>query len=78
MNQVFTNNDLIRYIYKETSSSEQMAISRSINEDWNMSEKYTELYRAYKEMPKATFSPSTNCIQNILKYSKETAVETQF
>ena len=76
MEQEFTQNQLIRYIYKETSAVESMVINEAIQEDSGLRNSYNDLHESYKKLPKATFSPSDSTIQNILKYSEATAVET--
>ncbi len=75
MNQEFTQNQLIRFIYQETSTVESMVINEAIQEDIRVRRNHKKLYEGYKQLPKATFSPSDSAIQNILRYSKETAVQ---
>lgn len=77
MKHNFTLNHLTRFIYKETSVAESMAIRTALQEDWNLFEEYQALKKANDQLPKVTFNPSPDSIQNILRYSKETAVEAQ-
>lgn len=77
MKHNFTLNHLTRFIYKETSVAESMAIRTALQKDWNLFEEYQELKKANDQLPKVTFNPSPDSIQNILRYSKETAVEAQ-
>ena len=74
MKQIFTQNDLIRLVYKETTNVEKAAIEQAISEDWMLKEAYEEIYEAYKGLPKASFSPSTSCLNKILNYSSKSAV----
>lgn len=74
MKQIFTQNDLIRLVYKETTTIEKAAIEKAISEDWMLKEAYDEIFEAYKGLPKATFSPSSNCLNNILMYSSKAPV----
>ncbi len=74
MKQVFTQNDLLRFVYKESTTVEKAAIKKALSEDWMLKEAYIEIYEAYKALPKATFSPSTNCLNKILKYSAQSPV----
>ena len=76
MKQNFTLN-LTRFIYKETSVAESVAIKNALQENWQLNESYQEMKAAFNQLPKVTFSPSPSSIQNILRYSKTTAVETQ-
>jgi hypothetical protein len=74
MKQKFTPDHLIRYIYKETSVSESLAIEAAMAEDWNLYEAYEELHKAYAQLPKVTFAPKPSSIRNILKYSANSGV----
>lgn len=76
MEQKFTKNDLIRYIYKETSVAETLAINEALNSNDKLYMKYRELLQGYQQLPKAKFNPSASSIQNILRYSQHTALET--
>ena len=75
MEQTFTNNDLIRFIYKETSLFETLEIEHALTEDATLLEEYQSLMSGYMELPKATFAPSNQALQNILKYSTTNVVE---
>jgi len=77
MKQKFTQNDLVKYIYRETSATENLAIREALNSDNDLFGSYEQLLQGYQQFPKATFSPSPAAIQNILKYSEATAVESQ-
>lgn len=75
MKHNFTLNHLIKFIYKETTTAETIAISHAIQHDWELAEAYKELKKSFNQLPKVTFNPSPDSIQNILRYSRETAVE---
>lgn len=77
MQQPFTPDHLIRYIYKETSAAETLAIDTMLNRDDELWEEYQELHEGYRQLPKVKFSPSPKSIKNILKYSEMTALEKQ-
>ncbi len=76
MDLKFTKNDLIRYIYKETSVAETLAINEALNSDLDLHAKYRELIQGFQQLPKVKFNPSPSAIQNILRYSQHTALET--
>lgn len=75
MKQKFTKNDLIRYIYKETSISETLAIKVALRSNLEIHVKYQELLQGFQQLPKVKFSPAASTIQNILRYSQRTALE---
>lgn len=74
MKQYFTQLDLIRFIYKETSAAETIAISKALSSDPLLAEEYDELFEGYKLLPKAKFSPKPNVLQSILRHSEQTAL----
>jgi hypothetical protein len=74
MEQYYTQLDLIRYIYRETSATETLEIAQALKEDPLLMEEYRELYEGYLLLPKAKFSPKPNALQNILRYSEQTAL----
>ena len=74
MKQSFTKNSLIRFIYKETSTAETMAISEALGNDPLLAEEYEELFEGYRHLPKATFSPRPNTLETILRHSEQTAL----
>ncbi len=74
MEQYFTQLDLIRYIYRETSAIETLEIAEALSENPLLMEEYRELYEGYLQLPKAKFSPKPNALRNILSYSEQTAL----
>ncbi|MCC6725278.1 MAG: hypothetical protein IT258_12280 [Saprospiraceae bacterium] len=74
MEQYYTQLDLIRYIYRETSATETLEIAEALSEDPLLMEEYKELYEGYLQLPKAKFSPKPSALQNILRYSEQTAL----
>lgn len=75
MKQNFTQNDLIRFIYKETSASETIAIGEALTENNELYDQYETLMEGYLELPKVQFSPSQSAIQNVLGYNQQTTLE---
>jgi hypothetical protein len=74
MDKDFTSNDLVRLIYSEVSPNEAADLRQAMKTDLNLKEDYIEMREALAMMPKATFSPSKNAIQNILRYSQQSPV----
>ena len=77
MKQNFTPNHLIKYLYKETSASETLAINEALTKDRALFEEYQEIMAAYQHLPKVKFNPTSSSIKNILGYSKHTTLEKQ-
>ena len=75
MKQTFTNNDLVKFIYKETNVFETLEIENALTEDATLFDNYQTLMSGYMELPKATFAPTKSALQNILAYSAKTVVQ---
>jgi hypothetical protein len=76
MKQYLTQLDLVRFIYKETSPAETLAICEALSEDPLLFEEYEALYDSYLQLPKAKFNPRPATLRNILSYSEQTALNT--
>jgi hypothetical protein len=74
MDKNFTSNDLVRLLYSEVTPNEAADIRQAMKADINLKEDYNEMREAFAVIPKATFSPSRNAIQNILRYSEQSPV----
>ena len=77
MKQTFTQDQLIQFLYKETSLAESLEISEALEQDLLLLEEYQELLEAYQELPVVQFSPSSKCISSVLEYSKQATLEAQ-
>lgn len=75
MKQTFTQNDLLRYIYSETSMTETKEIRQAIAEDAILRNEYDSLLEGYKILPKVKFQPSRSALQNIMDYSAISQIE---
>ena len=67
----FTPEDLIQYIYNETSTQKSAAIKVALDTDWNLREKYDEIMSAHKSLEKVTLSPRKKAVDNILSYAEK-------
>ena len=71
MTQTSTLNDLIRYIFKETSEEENEIIANNLLCNSELLNDYAELASIIANMESIEESPSQRTVENILKYSKE-------
>lgn len=70
MKQTCTLEDLIRFLYHETTTKESFSIARKLAEDFMFNEQFVELVEAKSEIPSVQFLPSKNALNTILNYSK--------
>lgn len=71
----YTPEDLIRYLYKETSASENIAIKTALDQDWALKEKFSILESSLNILGKATESPRMEVVLRIMDYAQKTMVE---
>jgi hypothetical protein len=71
----YSPEDLIFYLYKETSPEATAAIEEAIKTDWTLREKLEVLKTSMKRLDSIVTSPRTELILNVMKYAaKESEV----
>jgi hypothetical protein len=73
---LFTPEDLLLYLYKESSPELTVAIETALKEDWMLREKLQVLQSSAEGLDKVTVSPRTEVILKIMNYARETAIES--
>ena len=73
---LFTPEDLLRYLYKESSPELTAAIDTALKEDWTLREKMQALQLSADHLDKVTIAPRMEVILKVLQYARETAVES--
>ncbi|HEX4850719.1 MAG TPA: hypothetical protein VFV08_07940 [Puia sp.] len=73
---LFTPEDLLLYLYKESSPELTSAIDAALREDWTLREKMQSLQSSVNQLEKVTVAPRMEVILNVLNYARETAVES--
>lgn len=69
----YTNNFLLKYLYKETSLTRTLEIENSISEDESIKNQFLELKKGYTMLPKVKFYPTDAVMGRILSYSNHSA-----
>ena len=62
----FTPEDLLQYLYKETSNDETAAIEAALEKDWTLREKLAVLKASMQRLDKITTTPRTEVVLNVL------------
>lgn len=70
MIKTFTQTDLIRYLYRETTEEETHEIDRALSRDSNLKVLYNEVRAALKDLDEAMLEPSERTLDKILSYSR--------
>ena len=71
----FTPEDLLLYLYNETSAEQTSAIEVALEKDWTLREKLNVLKVSMQRLDKITTSPRTEVVLNVMNYAREQATE---
>jgi hypothetical protein len=71
----FTPEELLLYLYKESSSQLTDAIQQALQADWTLREKFNVLKTATLSLDQIQQSPRTEAILNIMNYAREKSSE---
>lgn len=64
----FNQEDLIRYLYGETSEKKAALIREALKKDWKLRQSYEQLVRMQEPLDELKTSPSDKVIEKILEY----------
>lgn len=70
MTKTFTENDLLRYAYGETSETENVEIENALVCDQGLQEAYSDLSNALSLLDNGMVQPGEASVQNIIEYSR--------
>ena len=71
MTLLFTHEELIQYLYNETSSERTAAIEAALTTDWSLRETLEEIQHSTQALDLPLESPRTEAVSNILNYARE-------
>ena len=66
----FTPEDLVQYLYKETSTEKTLAIKAALETDWSLREQLEIISTAQSNLEVLKLSPSKRVLDNILNYAE--------
>ena len=66
-----TPEDLLLYLYKETSEEQTSAIEIALKQDWTLREKLAVLKTSLERLNGIKKSPSTRAVLNVLNYARK-------
>lgn len=71
----FTPEDLLLYLYNESSTEHTAAIQAALEKDWTLREKLEVLKASMDRLDKITETPRTEVVLNVLNYAREHSAE---
>lgn len=75
MTLLFTPEELLQYLYKETSPARTAEIDEALQNDWTLREKLEVLQNSMQALSRPLESPRTEAVMYILNYARETISE---
>ena len=69
----YSPEELIQYLYKETTPETTAAIEQALEQDWTLREKLAVLKTSMERLNSITQSPRTETVLAILKYASQEA-----
>ena len=76
MEQNSTRNLFIKFLYRETSSTETSRVKQLLATDRAAFEEMEGLRKAFRQLPKVKFKPTNETLSKILTYSRFSFVES--
>ncbi len=67
----FTPEELIQYMYHETSTEKTAAIKGALENDWELREAYENLVSTQKQLEEIKLSPREETLKKILDYAEK-------
>ena len=71
----FTPEDLLLYLYKETSAQQTAEIEEALSKDWALREKLSVLKASMQRLDKLVVSPRTEVVLNVLNKARQESTE---
>ncbi len=68
---LFTPEDLLLYLYKESSPELTAAIEKALNEDWTLREELQVMESSVEQMDKSIVSPRMEVVLRVMSYARE-------
>ncbi|MDB5207235.1 MAG: hypothetical protein JWR72_2310 [Flavisolibacter sp.] len=72
----FTPEDLLLYLYKETSTEQLTEMEEELKNNWPLREKLAVMKTAMERLNNITVAPRTEVVLNVLRYANRSKVTT--
>ena len=76
MTLLFTPEELLQYLYKETSPEKSAVIEAALRDDWTLREKLEVLQASTQSLNTALESPRMEVILRVMDYARETVADS--
>ena len=69
----YTPEELLLYLYKESSAAQRLAIEEELKTNWALREKLAVMKTAMERLNNIAVSPRTEAVLNVMRYAQEAA-----
>ena len=76
MTQIYTQNDLVRYVFKETTKEEDSGIEDELLVNNDLIDFYIDASEVTRKLKELDLEPSEKTVQAILDYSRSVGVHS--
>ncbi len=76
MTQIYTQNDLIRYVFKETTKEEDSGIENKLLVNNDLIDFYIDASDVIRKLKELDLEPSEKAVKAILDYSRSVGVHS--
>ena len=76
MTLLFTHEELVQYLYNETSPEKTAAIEAALRDDWTLREKLEVLQSSTQGLNTALESPRMEVVLRVMNYARETVADS--
>ena len=67
---IFTPEDLILYVYKETSPDQTSSIKDALTNDWALQQKFNVIESSVNQLTTELYAPRAEVLLNVLNYAR--------
>ena len=71
----FTSDDLVEFLYNETTPAKEAAIKAALETDWDLRESFEKLILAQKQLEPVQLSPRDEVINKLLEHAGKVMTE---
>lgn len=70
MEQRYTENNLVQFIYRDMEAVDYCELLFSLDDNPELNQSYEDLLKAKESLPKVSFAPSNDTMHMLLAYSQ--------
>lgn len=76
MTKICTQNDVLRYIYGETTEEENLTIQKALLLDPSLMDFYRETLHLQRQISDLEIAPSKRCVDAIIEYAQSGSLQS--